>query len=309
MIRHLLATTALVATVSTAALAQSGTTMKAGTEAETGKVLGVYEFEVHTLAPTATTGFLASNMIGKSVMTGETEEAEAIGDINDVIIGRDGNVRALIVGVGGFLGLGEKEVAVDFSRLSFASESDDQFTIVSDVSREELEGAKDYERPDYIPDWMSMAAVRKQMDEISKSAENGYEEARKETMDAAQQPVDQAMRDDWTAEKTRVDARTVSTDVLIGAYVYTSQDVNIGDISEVLLGEDGQAEAVVIDVGGFLGFGEKPVAVSFDSLRMFENEGGDLLVTAPFTQEQLEDAAEYDPATFKENPESLTLKG
>jgi hypothetical protein len=309
MIRHLLATTALVATVSTAAFAQSDTKMNAGAEADTGKAMGVYEFEVHTLAPTATTGFLASNMIGKSVMTGETDEAEAIGDINDVIIGRDGNVRAVIVGVGGFLGLGEKEVAVDFSRLSFATESDDQFAIVSDVSREELEGATAYERPDYIPDWMTTAAVREEMDNISESAKDTYETVRKEAVDPAKKRIDEAMNTGWTAEKTQVDARTVSTDVLIGAYVYTGQDDNIGEISELLLGEDGQAEAAIIDVGGFLGFGEKPVAVSFDSLRMFENDNGDLLVTAPFTQEQLENAAEYEPASYKENPESLTLKG
>jgi hypothetical protein len=40
----------------------------------------------------------------------------------------------------------------------------------------------------------------------------------------------------------------------------------IGDINEVLLNKDGMAEAVVIGVGGFLGIGEKNVAVPFKSL-------------------------------------------
>lgn len=342
MIRHLLATTALVAAVATGAHAQNSDTMNTGTEAP-GASTGVYEFEVHTLAPTATTGFLATNMIGKSVRTGETDEADAIGDINDVIIARDGTVRAVIVGVGGFLGMGEKEVALDFDRLSFSSESDDQFMIVSDASKEELENAPEYERPDYIPDWMTTENVRDEMDQVADNAEQPADmtdetvqadandpvrkaEPAEGTVDQAMtteetvtgaptdEPVDQAMNtetdpDAWTAEQTRIDATTVSTEALIGADVYTGQDENIGEISQVLIDEEGKAEAVVLDVGGFLGFGEKPVAVSYDSLRMFETGNGDLLVTAPFSKEELENAPDFEPAAYKENKDSVLLKG
>jgi hypothetical protein len=38
-----------------------------------------------------------------------------IGEIMDVLVDRDGKVTALIIGVGGFLGLGEKDVAVPFN--------------------------------------------------------------------------------------------------------------------------------------------------------------------------------------------------
>src|SRR6202022_1499113 len=37
-----------------------------------------------------------------------------IGDIDDVLIDKEGNVTALIIGVGGFLGMGEKDVAIPF---------------------------------------------------------------------------------------------------------------------------------------------------------------------------------------------------
>jgi len=309
MLRTLLSTTAIIAMVSTSAIAGATAAAASDTKATTGVSDGVYEFEFHTLAPTATTGFLASNMIGKPVMTGETDQAEEIGDINDVIIGRDGQVRAVIVGVGGFLGLGEKDVAVDLKRLTFATESDGQFKIVSDVSRSELEQATAFERPDYIPDWMSTEKVREEMDKISKRAGEAYESVRKEAIDPVKKRVDQALNSDWTAEKTEVNTHTVSTEALIDADVYAGQDVNIGEISQVLLAKDGKAEAVVIDVGGFLGFGEKPVAVSYDSLRMFETMNGDLLVTAPFTKEQLDKAKPFEPAAYKESPESLTLKG
>ncbi len=42
---------------------------------------------------------------------------QSIGDLNDVLIDKDGKVSALIVGVGGFLGIGEKNVAVDYDYL------------------------------------------------------------------------------------------------------------------------------------------------------------------------------------------------
>lgn len=120
MNRILLSTTAAIALIATSAIAGDTAAMKPETDAASGASGGVYEFEFHTLAPTQTTGFLASNMIGKSVLTGEADDAATIGDINDVIIGRDGSVRAVIVGVGGFLGIGEKEVAVEMERLTLS---------------------------------------------------------------------------------------------------------------------------------------------------------------------------------------------
>jgi sporulation protein YlmC with PRC-barrel domain len=309
MIRTLLTTTAVATMIATGALAESSSATKVETDAATATPDGVYEFEFHTLSPDAVSGILASNLIGKSVMNGETDQAEAIGDINDVIITRDGKVRAVIVGVGGFLGIGEKDVAVDMSRLSFATKGDDQLKIVSDVSRDELDTANAFQRPDYVPDWMNAETVREEVDEISERAKTTYEAVREEAIDPAKKRIEENISSAWTAEKTRVNARTVSTEALIGAEVYTGKDRNIGEVSQVLIGEDGKAEAVVIDVGGFLGFGEKPVAVSFDSLKMFESGNGALLVTAPFSKEQLENAKTFEPAEYKESPESVILNG
>src|SRR5215211_6739317 len=53
---------------------------------------------------------------------------------------------------------------------------------------------------------------------------------------------------------------------LVGVDVFGADNQRIGDINEVLLNKDGMAEAVVIGVGGFLGIGEKNVAVPFKSL-------------------------------------------
>jgi sporulation protein YlmC with PRC-barrel domain len=54
---------------------------------------------------------------------------------------------------------------------------------------------------------------------------------------------------------------------LVGQYVYNPKDENIGKIGDLILDQNGQVSAVVIDVGGFLGIGANEVAVRYDALR------------------------------------------
>ena len=42
---------------------------------------------------------------------------ETVGEINDLVLDKDGKVIAVVVGVGGFLGVGEREVALDYKSL------------------------------------------------------------------------------------------------------------------------------------------------------------------------------------------------
>lgn len=79
---------------------------------------------------------------------------------------------------------------------------------------------------------------------------------------------------------------------LIGADVVTSNDEKLGSISDVLVDSEGQVMAAVIDVGGFLGIGAKPVAVSFDSLTMAPTEDDQKIVVA-MTKEELNQAPEF----------------
>jgi sporulation protein YlmC with PRC-barrel domain len=54
----------------------------------------------------------ASKLIGTNVVNTANE---TVGEINDIILSKDGKAAALIVGVGGFLGIRERDVAVNFS--------------------------------------------------------------------------------------------------------------------------------------------------------------------------------------------------
>lgn len=59
---------------------------------------------------------------------------------------------------------------------------------------------------------------------------------------------------------------------LVGVDVYGSDNSKIGDINEVIVDRKGQVRAIVIGVGGFLGIGEKNVAIPWDKVQW--NVGG-----------------------------------
>jgi sporulation protein YlmC with PRC-barrel domain len=63
-----------------------------------------------------------------------------IGDVDDVLIDKEGRITAMIIGVGGFLGMGEKDVAVPFSSVR-ASEKNNKWYLVLNTNKEALKGA------------------------------------------------------------------------------------------------------------------------------------------------------------------------
>ncbi|WP_442753781.1 PRC-barrel domain-containing protein [Methylocystis sp. JAN1] len=54
--------------------------------------------------------------------------------------------------------------------------------------------------------------------------------------------------------------------------VYDPQDNKIGEIKDMLLDREGKVQAVIVSVGGFLGMGEKDVAVAFDAVQPSQRE-------------------------------------
>jgi ABC-type uncharacterized transport system involved in gliding motility auxiliary subunit len=73
---------------------------------------------------------------------------------------------------------------------------------------------------------------------------------------------------------------------LLGVDVSNGPDT-IGEVSDLVVTEDGRVEAIVVGVGGFLGIGEKSVALAWDSIELTERDGGRVILVAA-TREQLE---------------------
>ena len=78
-----------------------------------------------------------------------------IGKIDDVLVSETGQVNALIVGVGGFLGAGEKDVAVPFSAVKHTLK-DKKIYLTMDTTKDALKAAPgfkyDRERTSWVPD-------------------------------------------------------------------------------------------------------------------------------------------------------------
>lgn len=102
-----LAGTALLATVALAQQAPTATTDKAPTAAT-------------TTTTSASGEWRASKMSGLKIYN---EANENIGSINDLLMDKSGAIKIAVIGVGGFLGMGEHLVAVPYEKLKFVNEA------------------------------------------------------------------------------------------------------------------------------------------------------------------------------------------
>ena len=89
------------------------------------------------------TAFLASKFIGQTVYSATDEN---VGEINDLIMDKEGGVVGVIVGVGGFLGIGEKDVIVPLSKVTAAKADNNTVKLTIASTREELEAAPAFDR-------------------------------------------------------------------------------------------------------------------------------------------------------------------
>ena len=88
----------------------------------------------------------------------------------------------------------------------------------------------------------------------------------------------------------------VTSDELDGTAVYGPNDNKVGEIGDLVIAEDGSVAEVIVDVGGFLGLGEKPVAIAFDSVQLLkETDGDDLRAYVGMTEDQLKELPKYEP--------------
>jgi len=83
----------------------------------------------------------ASKLIGTTV---KNDANESIGSINEVVLGKDGKVAAVVIGVGGFLGMGEREVAVNFDALRVAQDANNRTVISLDATKDTLKAAPEW---------------------------------------------------------------------------------------------------------------------------------------------------------------------
>lgn len=146
MIRNLLATTAVTMLLAGPALAQQ----QPADPAQPQTMQPAAPAEQPTAPVVKADGYLASNIIGETVYDGNGDNAQNIGDINDVVLDKDGKAQQVVIGVGGFLGVGERNVAVEFAKMSWAEKNGDRW-LVYPSTKDQLAALPEFDRRPYDP--------------------------------------------------------------------------------------------------------------------------------------------------------------
>ena len=132
---------------------QIGATGTQGTDAGTGSTMSSTTTGAGTVQMTGDLIVPAEQLNGAKLMSandyiGKTvydENGNSIGDVNDLIVSGDGNVAAVILGVGGFLGIGEKHIAVNTTAVQITQDGNSQRLVVQ-ATKEALDAAPSYDR-------------------------------------------------------------------------------------------------------------------------------------------------------------------
>ncbi|PLW77333.1 PRC-barrel domain-containing protein [Cohaesibacter celericrescens] len=308
--KRILATTAMSLFLSTAAFADDH--MSAFTTYDVQGVQDIYASEFIGMRIYSAEKDYDAFDANSRVNEGAEQEWDDIGEVNDIILGRDGKVKAVILGVGGFLGVGEKDVAVDMSSIKIVNETDDEddFFLVVKTDRDMLSDAPSFERAmeegatfasqtgksvkEYAEGLANdasgaMSNAKDKMTIVATDAKNKMAAATDEAKRTILMAPD-VVRDGWNSAVIT----DLTTDDLSGARVYGANDEDIGEIDALILNDEGKIEKAILDIGGFLGIGEHRIAVTMDELKILrQNDGGEVKVYINATQKALEAQPEY----------------
>ena len=227
-------------------------------------------------APTASGD--TRKLIGRTV---HNAQDETIGEIKSVYIGPDGKVDSLIVGVGGILGLGEREVRLAWSDLRV---SDNGEKVVLNIPKDELKAKPEYK--------------------YSNAAWRGQIFSDKGPWTAAD--PNRVARDRAASERTSADRNTasvtstgdfnakgeISGNAFIGTNVRNQNNEIVGKVEDVYIDDRGAIKTVVVSVGGFLGVGTKDVAVNWSDIGR-SRDGKSLVLITNWTKDSLKAMPEY----------------
>jgi sporulation protein YlmC with PRC-barrel domain len=190
----------------------------------------------------------SDKLLGHAVINAQNEK---VGVIDSVILGPQGHVDKVVIGVGGFLGMGDRDVAVNWRDLQVL---DNGNKIVVNASGDQLKAM-----PEFKYDEQHRRGSTFSMNDA------GHASTTADTRAAADDRARHANAGDPT-NSGGIDAHK-----LIGRSIVNPDNVTVGTIDSVILDNGGKVDRVVVGVGGFLGVGKKDVAVSWHDLKVMNN--------------------------------------
>lgn len=295
--KTLMITTAIVTALAAPVVAQTSDLTTTAPVTETTTQAGTGLFRTETMPG----DILASDFIGMRLYAAATTpdamgysgvqgDWSDVGEVNDVLLTQSGQVQAVLVDIGGFLGIGERRVAVDMSQIKFVkddatTDNSDDFFLVITADRSVLENAPAFGAR--VLGNASSTDPAAMTDPAAAPTAAGEEIAAAPADNAATAPM---ARDGYLA----LNLDTLTAEQLTGVSAYDPTDKAIGTVSQVVVNAEGRVTEAVIDVGGFLGIGAKPVALPVADIQIMEAaQTKEMRVYVPFTKDQLKAMPEY----------------
>lgn len=210
----------------------------------------------------------ASKLVGLSVYN---EKNESVGSINDMLTDKNGKIVAVVIGVGGFLGVGEREVLLGWRDLQIESNGE---VVRVNMTKDQLKAMAPYSYKD--PAYRGTVFTDKGV----------YVPDRANTDRTATASAPTRSTGDFNV------AGQMSAEALIGKTVKNATNESVGKIDDVYLDASGAVKLVVVSVGGFLGVGTKNVAVPWTDLK-FGRDGSSITVLTNWTKDSLKAMPDY----------------
>jgi sporulation protein YlmC with PRC-barrel domain len=215
-------------------------------------------------------------LIGRNVQNAENE---TIGEIKSVYIGPDGKVDSLIVRVGGFLGVGKREVRLAWSDLKVSNNGE---KVVLDITKDELMAKPEYKYSN--AGWRGQVFSDKGPWTAGDPNRTARDRAASERLSANRDEASTTSSIDFNAKGE------ISGNAIIGANVRNQNNETIGKVEDVYVDDRGTIKTVVVSVS--LGMGTKDVAVQWSDIG-HSRDGKSLVLTANWTKDSLKAMPEY----------------
>ncbi len=162
-------------------------------------ILGAPAAKAQSVAPAAgDIGFLASEQAGEmshSSLVGlkiKNPAGAIIGDINYLVLDAKGQVTTIVVGVGGVLGLGEKNVGVPFGKFTLKPDANRNMTATLDTTLDALRAAPAYKWTEKSTAEVVKEKAKGWSDKAQEKAKDWSEKAQEKAKDWSEKAQDKA---------------------------------------------------------------------------------------------------------------------
>ena len=250
----------------------------------------------------------AKKLIGRNV---KNPDGDTIGEIKSVYLSSEGVVNSVMVGVGGFLGVGEREVQLAWKDLQI-TENGEKVTV--NMTKDQLKALAPYDykdtswRGNVFSDrgvWTEEQRAAREARATADTAaavnrDRMVTDSKAATTDRAAGTTSQSTTASRGATTTSTGPATMTTEstgdfnaagdmsanAVIGTKISNANKDTVGTVEDLYLDGQGAIKTVVVSVGGFLGIGAKEVAVKWTDLKQ-TRDGKSLVLLTNLSKDDL----------------------